>query len=415
MVETDMQGQIKQELRTPRLPAQDTSLLLCFSHLRWNFVYQRPQHLLSRAARDQPVIFLEEPLFEDVAQPSMRTNSPLPNLTVAVPILPHGMTDLEITAQQRIMLDELLASRGIAGYLGQERLITYYFTPMALRFSSHLSPGVCVYDCMDELTGFRNAPLELQLLERRLMERSAVMFTGGVSLYEAKKRLHNNVHAFPSSVDVPHFAKARDKSLAAPGDQAGIAGPRIGFFGVIDERMDTGLVDRIAALRPDWNFVMLGPVVKIDTASLPRRSNIHWLGQKSYDELPAYLSGWDIGFMPFALNEATRFISPTKTPEFLAAGRPVVSTAVPDVVRSYGKDKLVEIAADAEDFVSCAERVLARPLHPWLTRVDATLRGMTWDKTWENMAKRIAEAGKTHAAPASRTVRTATTERALHV
>jgi glycosyltransferase involved in cell wall biosynthesis len=415
MVETDMQKHIKPELRDARPHGADNLILLCFSHLRWNFVYQRPQHLLSRASRELPVIFLEEPVFEDVAKPFMRSSAPLPNLTVCTPVLPHGMTDLEITAQQRVMLDDLLAGQGISGYLGHEKIITWYFTPMALRFSSHLSPRVCVYDCMDELTGFRNAPEELKLLEKRLMERSAVMFTGGLSLYEAKKRLHNNVHAYPSSVDAAHFARARDASLTPPGDQADIAPVRVGFFGVIDERMDISLVDQAAALRPDWNFVMLGPVVKIDPASLPRRSNIHWLGQKSYDELPAYLSGWDIGFMPFALNEATRFISPTKTPEFLAAGRPVVSTAVPDVVRSYGRDGLVEIAADAQDFVARAEMILARPKEPWLAKVDATLRGMTWDKTWESMAKRIEECHKTRASLSPRPSRQGTAERALHV
>src|SRR5690606_28943889 len=103
---------------------------------------------------------------------------------------------------------------------------------------------------------------------------------------------------------------------------------RIGYAGVIDERIDLVLLDQVARARPDYQFVMLGPIAKIDPATLPQRGNIHYLGSKKYADLPRYLAGWDVAMMPFALNDATRFISPTKTPEYLAAGRRVVSTAI---------------------------------------------------------------------------------------
>jgi len=193
------------------------------------------------------------------------------------------------------------------------------------------------------------------------------------------------VHAFPSSVDVPHFAQAR--TAAEPEDQAHIPHPRLGFYGVIDERFDIDLLGAMAALRPDWHFVMLGPVVKIDPARLPSAPNVHYLGMRGYADLPRYLSGWDVAVMPFALNEATRFISPTKTPEFLASGRPVVSTPIRDVVRTYGDTGLVQIAATPEEFVAACERALSEEGRSsrWLAEVDRTLSDMSWDQTWGRM------------------------------
>lgn len=358
---------------------QGRPLLLCLSHLRWDFVYQRPQHLMTRAARDHDVIFFEEPVFGDTAAPRLEVGTRQPgDVTVAVPHLPHGLSPEGIAAAQRGLLDELLSPH--AG----RSLVAWFYTPMALAFAGHLMPDVTVYDCMDELSAFRGAPPEMLRMEASLLDRADLVFTGGRSLYEAKRDRHRSVHCFPSSIDTAHFGHARDKH-PDPADQARIPHPRLGFFGVVDERMDVGLVDALAAARPDWHLVMIGPVVKIDPATLPRRPNVHWLGPKRYEELPSYLSGWDLGFMPFALNESTRFISPTKTPEFLAAGLPVVSTPVTDVVRDYGEAGLVEIADGAEAMAAAAEALLARPREAWLMRVDERLAGDSWDRTWGRM------------------------------
>ncbi len=237
----------------------------------------------------------------------------------------------------------------------------WYYTPCAVNFSLHREPDLCVYDCMDELSAFKGASPELAVCERRLFALADLVFTGGHALYEAKRFRHPNVHVFPSSVDKEHFAKARAAQTADPADQALIAHPRIGFFGVIDERFDIELTAAIADLRPDWQFIMLGPVVKIDEATLPQRANLHRLGCKDYQELPQYLAHWDAGFMPFAINAATRFISPTKTPEFLAAGLPVVSTPVRDVVRDWGDPGCVEISRDGAGFVEHLAHVLDAP------------------------------------------------------
>jgi UDP-galactopyranose mutase len=286
--------------------------LVCFSHLRWGFVFQRPQHLLTRAARSFRVIFVEEAGFEPVTAPRLQLTTEEGGVTVAVPILPEGLDEDAAESAQRALIDGLLSQvRG-------RPLVFWYYTPMALGFTDHHGPDVCVYDCMDELSAFRFAPAKLRDRERLLLERADLVFTGGQSLYEAKKGRHPSVHAFPSSIDAPHFARARG-GQADPDDQSRIPRPRLGFFGVIDERMDLQLLRKVAELRPDWQFVMIGPVVKIDDATLPRLPNIHWLGGKPYEGLPSYLAGWDVGLMPFAINESTRYISPTKTPEFLAA------------------------------------------------------------------------------------------------
>lgn len=372
-------------------------LLLCLSHLRWDFVFQRPQHLLTRAARGYDVVFFEEPVARPgVDAPRLDRQRTPEGVTVAVPVLPEGMVGDEATDAQRALLDGLLAPE--AG----RSLVAWFYTPMALEFAGHLASDVTVYDCMDELSAFRGAPPGLLRLEQDLIDRADLVFTGGRSLYEAKRDRHPRVFCFPSSIDAAHFSGARSPR-SDPADQAGIPHPRVGFFGVVDERMDLDLVRALAELRPEWRFVMIGPVAKIPPESLPRLPNLHWFGGKSYAELPAYLSGWDVGFMPFALNESTRFISPTKTPEFLAAGLPVVSTPVLDVVRDWGEAGLVDIATGPAAFADALGRALAKPRTEWLRAVDRRLAEISWDRTWEEMRLKITDAQRVGAASSART------------
>lgn len=362
--------------------------LVCLSHLRWDFVFQRPQHLMVRWAREHRVYFVEEPIFHDGSarmEVELRSGGAVGKLKVATPLLPEGLSEAAKILEQRRLLDELLRAEGV------EQPLLWYYTPMALPFSRHLSSRAVVYDCMDELSAFAGAPPALRELEGELLERADVVLTGGQSLYEAKQHRHPCVHAFPSSVDVAHFAQARRRG-DDPADQAQIPQPRLGFFGVIDERMDLALLDALAAERPSWQLVLLGPVVKIDPAQLPRRSNIHYLGKKSYDELPSYLAGWDVALLPFALNESTRFISPTKTPEYLAAGRPVVSTPIRDVVRPYGERGLVRIAERAEDFIAAIEAALRDDQEVQCAAADAFLAQTSWDHTFVPMRQAVAAA-----------------------
>jgi UDP-galactopyranose mutase len=306
---------------------------------------------------------------------------------VVVPHLQSGLSKEACTSAQRQLIDHLFAQHQIGKY------VCWYYTPMALAFTSHLEPMAIVYDCMDELSAFAGAPPKLRELESELFNRADLVFTGGQSLYEAKRGQHPNVYAFPSSVDVAHFAQARNIKQD-PADQASIPHPRLGFFGVIDERMDIELLDGIASARPDWHLVIIGPVVKIDPAILPRRDNIHYLGGKDYQELPSYIAGWDLAMLPFARNDSTRFISPTKTPEYLAAGKPVVSTSIKDVVRPYGQQGLVRIADTVADFVAAAQTAMKEDNQAsgWLNRVDSFLEQTSWDRTWTSMLQLVESA-----------------------
>ena len=361
--------------------------LICFSHLRWDFVFQRPQHLMSRFARERPVFVWEEPIPCDHHRPFLE-HHPFPEQDVIAlrPRVPHWWDE---DAKQRALA--ALLDMFIAGRDGGAPILWFY-TPAMFGFARHVEAAVTVYDCMDELSAFRLASPALKVLEAELMGRADLVFTGGWSLYEAKRDRHDNIHPFPSSVDAAHFAKARDTGAPEPDDQAAIPYPRLGFCGVIDERMDLELLATLAAARPNWHLVMIGPVVKIDPAGLPRATNIHYLGGKHYDALPAYLAGWRVALLPFAINEATRFISPTKTPEYLAAGRPVVSTPIVDVVRHYGTMPGVAIADSPEGFVAACADALALEPAAWQARADARLAAQSWDDTFGRMRALLGEA-----------------------
>ena len=371
-----------------RSSAQLPFTLICFSHLRWNFVFQRPQHLMSRFANDRRVVFWEEP------EPALPDCEPAlgvrpcaeTGVIVVTPSLPEGLDEAEQEKVLKTLLDAFLA--------GEEGpFVRWYYTPMMLPFSRHVEALATVYDCMDELANFRFAPPRLLPLEQELLDSADVVFTGGYSLYEAKKDRHPNIHPFPSSVDRAHFARAR-AAENEPEDQAPLPRPRFGFYGVVDERMDLPLLEALADAHPEWSIVMVGPVVKIDPAELPRRPNLHYLGGKTYEQLPAYLGGWDVALMPFAINESTKFISPTKTPEYLAGGRPVVSTPITDVIRHYGDLDGVIIADGAEAFVKGCEQALGltRDGDEWLAEVDLKLANLSWDITYARMAGLVHEA-----------------------
>ena len=296
-----------------------------------------------------------------------------------VPHLKAGSTGEQIRLALKELFDKFIKNRNLADHL------FWYYTPMALEFSRKYTPELLVFDCMDELSAFKFAPEELKALEKELLKKADIVFTGGQSIYEAKKNLHSNIYPFPSSIDKEHFTKAR-KLTATPADQVRTHQPLLGFYGVIDERFDIALIRGIADARPGWQIVLIGPVVKIDPALLPKNKNIHYLGPKTYAELPAYLAGWDIALVPFLLNESTRFISPTKTPEYLAAGKPVISTPIRDVINPYGKNKLVYIGHNAEDFIQAAEKELSTAgKDEWLKAVDAFLARNSWDKTCSMM------------------------------
>ncbi|AMR34555.1 glycosyl transferase [Mucilaginibacter sp. PAMC 26640] len=357
--------------------------MFIFSHLRWDFVYQRPQHLATRLAEHCKVYYIEEPVFDATDNIYYRTEY-RHNIQVLVPHLLPGF-DHDVTING---LSQLFSN--LIETIDLQNTAFWYYTPMALEFSDRYEPGICIYDCMDELSAFKFAPPSMQLLERNLLNKADLVFTGGKALYHAKKDSHHNIHAFPSSIDKAHFSKARHVSAGSPDQNAGKK-IKLGFYGVIDERFDIELIRDMADARPEWDFILIGPIVKIDQETLPRMANIHYLGSKTYDQLPECMADWDIALIPFLLNESTRFISPTKTPEYLAAGLPVISTPIADVVDPYGVNNLVGIGSSAKDFIRLAEMVLQNTHmeEERLEKVDLFLANNSWDLTFEGMREEI--------------------------
>lgn len=357
--------------------------LIVFSHLRWDFVYQRPQHLLSRLARDFRVLFFEEPVRGNLT-PFLERLRPAPNVEV---LRPHttvgapGFHDDQLP-ELRALLAEYLQDFGIDDYL------VWFYTPMALPLLAELSPRAVIYDCMDELAAFKNAPRQMVQRESALLKRAELVLTGGPSLFEAKRQLHPNVHCFPSAVAAEHYAPDAGREQDAESQRlfAEVSRPRLGFFGVIDERLDVPLIAALADADPQWQIVMVGPVVKIDASALPQRRNLHWLGQQPYERLPHLVHAWDVCLLPFALNASTRFISPTKTLEYMAAEKPIVSTPIRDVATLYGDS--VAIAGQASDFIAACRAALSERPDERVARV-ARMRRHVAESTWEKTANAI--------------------------
>ncbi|HKO66276.1 MAG TPA: glycosyltransferase [Burkholderiaceae bacterium] len=386
--------------------------LLVFSHLRWDFVYQRPQHLLSRLAKHYRVLFFEEPVRGNQT-PFLQRIAPCANVEV---LRPHTTVDAvgfhdDQLPELKHLLAEYLSDFSIDSYL------VWFYTPMALPLLADLTPQAVIYDCMDELSAFKNAPRQMIQREKALLKRAQLVLAGGPSLYEAKRRLHPRARCFPSAVDAEHFSPRESSSnrssvgVSSPhvtmpvlsvlpsSDRkrspyredaeelhAKIAYPRLGFFGVIDERFDAELIAAVADAAPNWQLVMVGPIVKIDPESLPNRANIHWLGQQPYEVLPHLVAQWDVCLLPFARNESTRFISPTKTLEYMAAEKPIVSTPVHDVVSLYGDS--VSIAASAGEFISACAAHLAESAADRRLRIER-MRGHVSRCTWDRTAREI--------------------------
>lgn len=343
--------------------------MVVFCHLRWEFVYQRPQHIISRMAKHQRILFIEEPLpVEEGGKPSANLRVISPNLHLLQPRT-GSIADI------KNILSDYVDTRSIK--------VGWFYSPAFVPLLQYFNFDTIVYDCMDELTLFKGAANELQLQERSLINKADVIFTGGKSLYESKKKLHKNVHCFPSSVDQPHFAQALN-GVTIPDDIRNIRVPIAGYFGVIDERIDLHLLDETALLNPDLSFVMIGPLAKISEADLPRRANIHYLGMKSYAELPGYLKAFTVAIMPFALNDATRYISPTKTLEYMAAGKPVISTPIKDVQRDYSH--CVHIVESPVEFSRALRLVVGKePVESMTNAYSEILANTSWDSTVNRM------------------------------
>jgi UDP-galactopyranose mutase len=352
--------------------------IIVMSHLRWNFVHQRPQHLLSRLAAHYRILFFEEPVFHP-RNHLAAIYEPHPNVMVWTPHTPvdtPGFHD-----DQLPYLQPLMRQLG----LDYPEHMVWFYTPLALPLMDELNPALVIYDCMDELAAFKNSPKQLLQRENALFKVADVVFTGGPSLFRAKRERHPNVHCFPSSVDTAHFARAVNRANSHPA-HAAIPPPRLGYYGVIDERLDMALLAGLADVHPEWQLILVGPVVKIGVADLPQRPNIHYLGQQPYADLPRFLAGWDVCLLPFARNQSTRFISPTKTLEYMAAELPIVSTDIADVIELYGE--AVAIARDANEFIAACESALQTTQQQRTVKIEA-MRRLVATSSWENTAEQM--------------------------
>lgn len=344
---------------TGEIPHYD---MIVFCHLRWDFVYQRPQHLISRLADQYNILVVEEPIGQSDDKVEITEISP--SLHILRPQINH--------------LDEL-GTYLKAVVKDSKYLIGWFYSAAFVPVLNTLDFDTVVYDCMDELTLFKGASPELLAQENTLLAAADIVFTGGKSLYESKKEKHHNVYCFPSSVDVAHFSKTENESTVEPADLINIKSPIIGYYGVIDERIDLNLLHKTAVQKPNASFVMIGPICKIEEHDLPRAENIHYLGMKSYDELPQYLHFFDIAMMPFALNDSTKFISPTKTLEYMAAMKPIISTKIKDVVRDYSS--CVSLIDSADDF----SKAIEKPMKNFQSAYTQILENTSWDRTADKM------------------------------
>jgi len=368
--------------------------IIAFSHFRWDFVHQRPRHLLGHLSRGRRVFYFEEPVPIPGGEPFLQYEAQGEDLVVCRPHLPGPAGGFAPSAHRllRGLLMDLILDHSIREW------VAWFYTPMALPLIDELEPLGILYDCMEEFSALRGAPDELPALEDALLERANLVLTGGRSLYRAKKDRNPDVHCFPSSVDREHFRPREGRE--DPPSQASIPRPRLGYFGLIDERLDLELLAAVADDRPDWQIIMLGPVVRIDPGSLPLRRNIHWMGMQSYEELPDFVAGWDVCLLPFALGASTRFISPTRTLEYLAAERPVVSTPLLDVASDFGD--VVGVAATPEEFVFLCEEALQRTGEDRIGEIlqmRRILDGTSWESTAEGVEALLLEVERRETEP----------------
>jgi glycosyltransferase involved in cell wall biosynthesis len=379
--------------------------IIVHCHLRWDFVWQRPQQIFVRLAARHRIAFIEEPLTDD-GETRLAVSEPFPNIVRIVPTL-HRTEGLHVDAQWAALLPHLQRAFSehplLAGRF--DHVIHWFYSPMvAPSMLGKFDTAAVVYDCMDELANFRFAPPDLPAREATLLAAADVVFTGGYQLLTRKQRHHRNVHLYGCGVDLAHYAKARAPETQIPADIASLPRPILGYFGVIDERLDYGLIESLAHAFDGGSVVMIGPYAKVDPATLPMRPNLHWLGQRDYAHLPAYTKGFDACLMPFALNDATENINPTKTLEYMAAGKPVISTAVADVVRHFAP--IVQVGHTHAEFIALAARACSQPDTGLIARGIKCAGGATWDAIVEAMREHVLAAVRSKHSAAPRLVAT---------
>ena len=382
---------IKYAATEPSNIHEDNYPLIVHSHLRWDWVWQRPQQFLSRLSEKHRVLFIEAPYPSEparVARAPLREVSDYPNILVLQMEMPAARwcDGAWVDKERRRLVQSLLA-----GPLGRnfDSPVQWFYDPMAVTaFGGHLNERAIVYDCMDELSLFRGSPAEMVRRDRELLAVADVVFAGGPKICAAKRELNANCFSFGCGVDAKHFGRARDPKLPLPADVRDLPHPIYGYIGVVDERID---YDLLAALADATNgsVVMVGPSTKVDPATFPRRANLHWLGGRDYVDLPAYAKSFAVCLMPFALNKATQFINPTKALEYMGTGKPIISTGVEDVVTQFSD--VVLIAQSQADFIAKAAHYSAWPDQTRIGRGFELVKRNSWESIVQQLEKHVAD------------------------
>jgi glycosyltransferase involved in cell wall biosynthesis len=373
--------------KTDRIP------IIVHSHLRWDGVWQRPQQFLSRLSRTHPVLFVEQPVpVGDEATPEIEffQSDKHPNVFITRPLLPTWLLHYRVNVDHwhRKAIRDALWSRDGARF---QQAVHWFYDPMAATLlEDDEATATIVYDCMDELSQFRGAPNELLEREGRLLEMADVVFVGGPKLFRRKRLLNRNCHCYGCGVEFDHFSKARSPLTPIPPEMERLRGPILGFFGVVDERMDYDLIHQLASAHPEWNIVIVGPHMKVDPAGFPKDPNIFFLGARKYDDLPSYVKSFAVCLMPFALNESTEFINPTKALEYMATGRPIISTAIEDVVAQFGD--VVDIARSPAEFIASCEKAIAGSEPARLQAAIDLARSNSWERIVAELERHLHEA-----------------------
>jgi glycosyltransferase involved in cell wall biosynthesis len=361
--------------------------IIVHCHLRWEGVWQRPQQFLSRLSKRHRVLFVESPILKESSEEptwELLAVPEYPNVTVMRTYFPASrfQEGAWVDAKRAEFLKEALN-----GPLEGEftRPVQWFYDPMAApAHMNQFNECAIVYDCMDELSQFRFAPPEIISRERQLLAHADVVFAGGRKMRDSKARFNPNAHFYGCGVDVKHFSRARMPQTEVPSEiRLGEGQLVLGYFGVVDERLDYELIAKLAEANPTWHIVMIGPTCKVDPNTLPQAPNIHWLGRREYSQLPEYTKGFDVCLMPFALNEATEYINPTKALEYMATGRPIVSSAVPDVVSNFSS--VVKVAQSHDEFVEYCRQ---ESLEPDEAAVQRGIR-MAEENQWEIIVEKL--------------------------
>ena len=370
---------------------EDNYPIIVHSHLRWDWVWQRPQQFLSRLSKRHRVLFIEAPRPSDqvrIAQVTLRDVSDYPNIIVLQMEMPAARwaNGAWVDKERRRLVQSFLA-----GPVGRnfDSPVQWFYDPMAVTaFAGHLNERAIVYDCMDELSFFRGSPPEMVRRDRELLAVADVVFAGGPKICNAKSKLNANCFSFGCGVDAKHFARARDPKLPLPADVRQLPRPIYGYIGVVDERIDYDLLAALAD-RGNGSVVMVGPSTKVDPATFPQRANLHWLGRRDYSDLPAYAKSFQVCLMPFALNKATEFINPTKALEYMGAGKPIISTAVEDVIMQFSD--VVAIAQSHADFLAKVAHYSVSPDHARIKRGLELVKRNSWESIVRRLEGHVAD------------------------